>query len=228
MFSTIRSLAHRTHARWLLSLFLVSTARAQTPAPTVTFTLDFPGSAPSHYVMSISSDGHASYVSDGKLSSSVESDSSDPWKLEFTVSPSTSARVFDLSKRAHYFDGDIDSRKKNLASTGVKTLAYKDQDKNTQATYNYSTATPVQELTALFQSISATLEFGHRLDYYLHYQKLALDDELKRMEDMSNKHELAEIPAVAPILQRIVDDAAVMKVTRARAQRLLPADSAGK
>ena len=41
----------------------------------------------------------------------------------------------------------------------------------------------VQQLTQLFQSLSTTLEFGRRLEYFHRYQKLALDEELKRMED---------------------------------------------
>ena len=84
-----------------------------------------------------------------------------------------------------------------------------------------------RELTTFFQGLSTTLEFGHRLDYYLRYQKLALDAELKKMEEMSNSHELAEISSVAPILQKIADDASVIKVVRARAERLLPPTGAG-
>ena len=87
----------------------------------------------------------------------------------------------------------------------------------------------VQELTTFFQGLSTTLEFGRRLDYYLRYQKLALDEELKKMEEMSNSGELDEISAVAPVLQKIVDDPAVIKVVRARAQRMLqPAGTGGK
>jgi len=48
-----------------------------------------------------------------------------------------------------------------------------------------------------------------------------LDDELKKMEEMWNSHEIQEISAVAPVLQKIADDPAVIKVVRARAQRLL-------
>jgi hypothetical protein len=232
MFHRRRSSAWIRSSRplWLACLLLCLwvPARAQeTVASAVTFALDFPGSSPPHYVISISADGHASYVSDGKLGNDPESSPSDPWRLEFIVSPSTSARVFDLAKRAHYFEGEIDSRKKNLAFTGAKTLTYKDAQKSTHAAFNYSPVAPVQELTAFFQGLSATLEFGHRLEYYLRYQKLALDDEVKQMEEMSNKHELEELSAVAPVLQKIADDPAVMKVARARAQHLLQLAGAG-
>jgi len=197
---------------------VVSVQAQQTAVPTVTFTCDFPGSEPDHYVISISEHGSASYDSDSKLS---PESSGDPYHSDFTVSQAARSRVFDLAKRAHYFEGQIDSKNKNLASTGTKTLTYKDAQKSTRATYNYSPVASVQELTNLFQALSTTLEFGHRLDYYLHYQKLALDDELKKMEEMWNSHEIQEISSVAPVLQKIADDPAVIKVVRARAQRLL-------
>jgi hypothetical protein len=196
----------------------VSVHGQQVVVPTVTFTCDFPGSEPDHYVISVSDAGGSSYDSNSKLNESAEGEA---FHSEFVVSDSARSRVFDLAKRAHYFEGDIDSKKKNLASTGVKTLAYKDAQKNTHATYNYSPLPAVEDLTAFFQSLSTTLEFGHRLDYYLRYQKLALDEELKRMEEMSNSGGLEEISAVAPTLQKIADDPAVIKVVRARAQRLL-------
>ena len=195
-------------------------AQAQpTAVPTVIFTLDFPGSEPDHYVISVSEDGRSSYDSDGKLS--PDSEGGDSFHADFTMSQAGRARVFDLAKRAHYFEGQIDSKNKKLASTGSKTLTYKDAQKNTSATYNYSQVPSVQDLTTFFQSLSTTLEFGHRLDYHLRYQKLALDEELKNMEEASNSGGLAEISAVAPVLQKIADDPAVIKVVRARAQRML-------
>jgi len=84
----------------------------------------------------------------------------------------------------------------------------------------------VQELTSLMQALGATLEFGHRLQYDHHYQKLALDEELKRMEEASHNRQLTEVTAIQPILDRIVADPSVMNVTRSRAQRLLQAAGA--
>jgi hypothetical protein len=216
--SFLRSRACRS--LWLAFVFgcFLLPAPAQ-QSPTVTFTCDFPGSEPDHYVISVSDDGNAWYESDSKLS--PESAPSDPSRSDFTTSQTSRTRVFDLAKRAHYFEGQIDSKNKNLAFTGIKTLTYKDAQKSTRVSYNYSPVPSVQELTAFFQTLSTTLEFGHRLEYYLHYQKLALDEELKRMEGMSNSNGLEEISSIAPVLQKIADDPSVIKVVRARAQRLL-------
>jgi hypothetical protein len=80
---------------------------------------------------------------------------------------------------------------------------------------------PIQQLTSLFQNVSATLEYGRRLSYYHRYQKLALDDELKHMEDQARRGELAELQAVQPVLQQIYDDSSVLNIVRARAQRIM-------
>jgi hypothetical protein len=188
-------------------------------APTISFTLDFPQSIPNHYSISVTSDGRAEYNSTGKLT--PESEPPDPFHLEFTISPATRQKIFELAAKARYFEGKVDSGKKNLASTGKKVLAYRDAQRSTQAEYNYSPIPAVQELTTLFQNISTTLEFGRRLDYYHHYQKLALEDELKRMEEMTRDKSLVEIQAVSPILQQIATDQSVINLSRARAQRLL-------
>jgi hypothetical protein len=205
----------------LAQILVVTAALAQqSPAPaTISFSLDFPQSIPDHYVVTVSSDRHASYDSTGKLT--PESDPGDPFHDEFTLSPDTCKKIFDLAAKAKHFEGQIDSGNKKIASTGVKVLKYSEGSRKTEATYNYSPLPAVQQITAVFQNISTTLEFGRRLDFYYHHQKLALEDELKHMEEAAKSNNLGEIQAVAPILQRIAADHSVLNVTRARAQRLL-------
>ncbi len=205
-----------------LSLILVvsSLAYSQSTDPaTVTFTLDFPDSQPEHYSIRIQSDGVSHYDSRGKLS--LDADSVDSFGFDFTASPELRQKVFALAAKAGYFQKDVDSRHKNMAFTGKKTLAYQDSMRHGETTYNYSTQSAIQQLTSLFQSLSATLEYGHRLHYDHRYQKLALDEELKRMEEDSRSAPLVELSAIAPILKQIMDDPSVMNVSRARAQRLL-------
>ena len=210
----------------ILCLLIVSStlAYSQTEAPaTVTFTLDFPASQPEHYSIRVQSDGSARYQSSGRLS--ADSDETDSFDLDFTVVAETWQKIFELAAKAGYFQKDVDSHHKGLAFTGKKTLGYKDTRRSGESTYNYSANPAVQDLTTLMQSLSATLEFGHRLQYDHHYQKLALDEELKRMEEMARTNQLIEVAAIQPILNQIIADPSVINVTRARAQRLL--DRAG-
>jgi hypothetical protein len=204
-----------------LLIFSALLAFSQTaPAPAVvTFTLDFPASQPEHYSIRVQSDGSSHYQSSGRLS--ADSDETDSFDLGFTVTAETRQKIFELAAKAGYFQKDVDSHHKGLAFTGKKTLTYQDARRSGEATYNYSSNPAVQDLTSLMQNLSATLEFGHRLHYDHRYQKLALDEELKRMEEMARSNQLAEVTAIQPILDEIIADPLVINVTRARAQRLL-------
>jgi hypothetical protein len=206
----------------LLCLLLLSSffALSQAPEqPVVTFTIDFPGSQPEHYSLRVQSDGAAHYESTGRLS--PDSDETDSFDWDFTASPATQQKIFDWTAKAGYFQKDLDSHHKSIAFTGKKTLRYKDAKRSGESTFNYSLQPAVQELTNLFQNLSSTLEFGRRLHYDHRYQKLALDQELKRMEEMARTSSPVELTAIAPILHQIVVDSTVMNVSRARAQRIL-------
>ena len=205
----------------LLGVYLMFGAAiaAASDGASISFSLDFPNSSPEHYEISVQSDGKTHYVSSGRISQ--DSDARDDYQTDVALSEATRTRIFELAAQAHYFSGKVDSGNKKLAFTGAKKLVYKDDQRSSSAEYNYSTQPAVQQLTNLFQSVSATLEFGRRLTYYHRYQKLALDDETKRMEDQARSGELAELKAVAPILQKIYDDTSVMNVVRARALRII-------
>ena len=189
------------------------------PAPAVTFTLDFPASQPAHYSIRTQSDGVSHYHSSGRIS--ADSEDTDSFDLDFTALPETRQKIFALAAKAEYFQKDVDLHHKSLAFTGKKTLAYKDAQHSGESTFIYTNNSAVLELTALMQSLSTTLEFGHRLQYDLHYQKLALDEELKHMDDLAHSHDLIELNAIRPILDQLIADPGVINVTRARAQRLL-------
>jgi hypothetical protein len=204
-----------------LAVFLllsVAPSIAANPA-TISFSLDFPNSSPEHYSIVVQSDGHAHYESSGKIS--ADSDARDDYQTDFACSDATRARIFELAAQAHYFSGKVDSGNKKLAFTGAKKLVYKDGQRSSSAEYNYSQQPAVLQLTALFQSLAATLEFGRRMTYFHRYQKLALDDELKRMEDQARRGDLAELQAVSPVLKEIYEDTSVINVVRARAQRIM-------
>jgi|SRR5208282_5728430 len=204
----------------ILSSSPLAYSQTEPHAPAVvTFTLDFPDSLPEHYSIRVPSDGSARYQSSGRLS--ADSDQTDSFDFAFTVAAETRQRIFELAAKAGYFQKDVELHHKGLAFTGKKTLTYQDPRRSGDASYNYSSNPAVQDLTSLFQSLSATLEFGHRLQYFHLYQKLALDEELKRMEEMARNNQLAEVTAIQPILDQIVADPSVINLTRARAQRLL-------
>jgi hypothetical protein len=190
---------------------------ASTPA-VITFSLDFPESDPSHYSITVDATGHATYECTAKADKDAEAET---YRSEFEVSAGSRERIFEWAKQAKYFAGKVDSGNQKLAFTGEKILSYQDGQRSFTARYNYSNLEPVRQLTGLFQNIAGTLDYGRRLTYYHRYQKLALDEEMKRMEAQARNNELSEIQGVAPVLQQIVEDTSVINVVRARAKELI-------
>jgi hypothetical protein len=168
----------------------------------------------------VDAEGHTRYECKGTI---AEDSEAQPYTSEFIMSTSNRERIFAWAKQAQYFAGKVDSGNHKLAFTGAKVLSYQDGQRSTTAQYNYSSLVPVQELTSLLQNMAGTLEYGRNLAYYHRYQKLALNEELKRMEAQAKSNQLAEIQSVAPVLQEIVDDPSVLNVDRARARALMDA-----
>jgi len=217
----VRACLTRIH---LLSLCLLlaapafgQTSAANTAVPTVTFTLVFPNASPSKYSIEVTADGRATYQSDP----ASEASTGEPYMYRFSMASEDRNKIFNAVKQLKYFNQDFEFRKGKVAFTGNKTLAYKDGDRNFQSTYNWSNNTTVQQLTDLFEGLAETMEFGRRLDYYHTHDKLGLDAELKRLQEMDKDHQLAEIQAIAPILKSIAADQNVLNISRRRAEAIL-------
>src|SRR5205823_10572532 len=114
-----------------------------------------------------------------------------------------------------------DYTKTRIANMGAKTVTYADAKRHFQTTYNWSQNQQIDEFTRLVASISATLEFGRKLDADYRHAKLALDEDLKQMEDVDKSSGLAEMQLVQPTLQRIAQDKSVLHIARTRAERML-------
>ena len=223
-----------------LLLLVAAAAFAQTPnleprrpdnpaVPTVTFSFDWPSIEPHHYSVVVDSTGRAAYESltAGGLAAETVAEESDkpaenePYDVKFTVSAATRNRIFELAKQLNYFQGDFDFKKHKVAFTGNKTLVYAEGNKRYQTSYNWSENPAIEELTNLFNGIANTEEAARRLEQLRRFDKLGLNQELARMEDMSQSHSLAELQSIAPLLQELASDPAVMNIARQRAQKLL-------
>ena len=226
----------RTFADWLrgllTSLLLVSTLLpGQTPklepnhpqhplVPTVTFTFNWPSIEPHRYVISVDSSGDASYQS-WMTEAGADQSVGEPYMLKFTVSAGARDRIFALARQLKYFNGDFDYRKHRIAETGEKTLAYADPDKQYETRYNWSENPAIDELTALFQGMSTTIECGRRLARLHRFDRLGLNDELKKLENVAVDHRAAELQIIAPTLEQLADDPGVMNIARQRARHIL-------
>ena len=196
--------------------------------PTITFHFDLPGGSPSHYTIAVEPSGSAAYRSNGgETNEATETSSGEPYLMRFVMSEASRQRVFKLAEKLGYFKGSFDYTKRPVANTGSKTLTYADPQRHFSTTYNYTENADIQELTRFFQAVSNTLEFGRRLAFMQRFDKLGLHGELQKMVQMADEQQLAEVQAVAPVLQKISKDTSVMHVARLNAERLLDRSANG-
>ncbi len=217
-------------------------SRPVAKGPTVTFKFFSSQMHPARYEIKISADGSASYQSqdDGPvLNAEVpvnpayqpppdigdQEDSKelhgDIYRQSFQLAPALREKIFELAKAADYFQGDFEYRKHPIAFTGKKTLVYTANGKSTQTSYNWSDNQAIRDLTDIAMHISNTLEFGQRLAYEYRFEKLGLNQELTKMEEMASHGELAELHVLSPLLQQLANDVSIIHVARLRAARLL-------
>jgi hypothetical protein len=189
---------------------------------TVIFDLDFPGATPSHYSVAVNSDGDAGYLSNGEETNPATGASTgDPNVVRFKMSTAGRERVFQLAQKLNFFNGSFNYTRSRIANTGVKTLVFADSSRHNMAVYNYSQNPDIQQLTKFFQSVSATMEYGRRLEHDLRFDKLDLYKQLQQMLSDAQEKNLAELQAIVPVLQKISGDASVMRIARVDADRLL-------
>jgi len=200
---------------------------AAVPQPTgssVVFKFDWDQGRPwLKYTISVDDAGNAHFEGIGNP---IDSGDSDAFSRDFTMSDANRQKIFDLAKKADYFQGNLESKQKNIAQTGQKTLEYHGRSSaggqtTTSSTYNYSPNPDVQQLTSLFQAIATTLDFGRRLAFQYRFDKLGLDDRLHSLQELQASHFAEELQAIEPILQKIASDPNMMHINRMTARQLL-------
>lgn len=226
----------------LTGLFLISLAPLQLLAQqdaSVQFKFYWKDFHPSQYTVTVRQNGQAEYFSDDRALTPpqernvpVESNaeraaqaddaaSQDIFRKQFRASDPLRQKVFALAEKAHFFDGQFDFTAHPIAQTGRKTLSYEDAGHHASTTYNYSEDPSIQELTAIFQGISTTIEFGRKLEFDRRFDKLSLDQDLGSLDDLSKDGHLEEVQVIAPILQRLATDRTVLHIAQKHAEAIL-------
>ena len=191
--------------------------RTGMPVPDYTLTLHQNGAGSYHATYSALPDAASKYgpsttVSPAAAPSVVSRD--------IVISPQTTARLFE---RVHSSDHlrTCESREKNIADSGAKTLSYTGADGSAQCTYNYTENKAVAYITETFEGIAQTLDEGRSIELKHRYDRLGLDQELAQFADAVKEGRAIEIATIAPVLQSLLDDTQVMERVRKRAAGLL-------
>src|SRR4051794_28242150 len=93
-------------------------AQTSPAAPTVSFNLDAAIVPPTHYSITVASDGSTAYESSDVQKK--QDDALDPYQIKFTMSEPTLKKIFALTEAANHFHGDF-GFKGRIAHTGTRT-----------------------------------------------------------------------------------------------------------
>lgn len=165
-------------------------------------------SAPA-WTVRLQADGAGTYSESGVTASTAP----------LTVSAATLERV-KLGEHAAK-NGKCETKSKNIAKSGEKTIRYEEASKVAECTFNYSDDQGLMSALAAFQAIADTMQRGERLQHDLRYDRLGLDAEMDDLVAAQKSGSAIEIGNITPILQAIVQDDHVIDRVRRKAARLL-------
>ena len=191
----------------------------------VSFQFDRTGLPVPHFTLRLQDDGAGRYQADqAEIPATADIDARSSCSAHRpTNQPDQGDRCEDIqsSAGANHFNIECETKAKNIADTGKKTLSYTGADGSGSCTYNYSENKTVGALTDTFLGIAYTIDEGRRLEFLHRYDRLGLDAEMISFEQELEAGRALELGTISPTLAAIADDTAVIQRVRLRAQKML-------
>ena len=194
---------------------------AETPSealPHITYSKDFPNSQPAYFAIVVYEDGQGFYKS--------SPDDRNPLSFQFPAD--RTAEMFGLAGKLNRFkDGMLESNRK-VANTGKKTLIYQNGEERYEVAFNHTEKPDAFALVSMFEKISQSQQHILRLKYLLRFDRLGVVKELLQLESDLDAGRLLATAEVAPLLEQIRNDRALVHVAQERAVQILGKLQTGK
>lgn len=131
-------------------------------------------------------------------------------------------KIFEQAGSTVPLHGNCESKAKNIALTGIKTLTYTDAaGAASNCTWNYSEKQAVVALQEEFVAMASTLDLGRRLKMEQRYNRLELDKDIAFLMEQVKNGQARGVENIAPVLEAIALDETLLERVRARARTLL-------
>ena len=211
-----------------MMLWLILSARTGTPqsqaapgssAPMVRFAFE---RATTHtsYRFKLSEDGRGTYLAD--YPPTPPATPGEHVEVPLALHAGTAKKIFEQARSTQVLHSNCETKAKNIAQTGQKTLTYVDSGgTTTMCTWNYSDKADVAALQNEFIAMAETLDTGRRLRMEQRFDRLALDREMDFLLDEVKDGRAQGLENIMPVLQAIADDQSLLERVRARAKSLL-------
>jgi hypothetical protein len=196
-------------------------------SPEIRFSFEHPQLDPSAYTLVVHEDGSGHYRSSPGPNSGPGLDGygSAPAERDIVIRDPLLATLFQTARSHRFFAMECEATDIRIAFTGKKTVAYAGSDGSGQCTYNWSHDKELNQLADNLMAVAYTLYEGNRLTLEHTHSRLSLDSELQNLQDAAKDRRALEIENIAPVLEAIVSDPAVMNRARNRARALLNAET---
>jgi hypothetical protein len=214
----------RNIALALLPLLLSTTPLKSQTGAQLRFTYENAKLEPHKYVLAVGEDGSGNYHSEGSVSS-IDGQNMSSGSLDRPIHVSKALResMFAAARKSKFFAKACEDGGKNIAFQGTKTLEYTGPDGQGSCIYNWSKDSQIGKLTDQFQAIAAALDEGSKLQRQYDHGRLSLDSEMEILDQMVRDKRAIEIENIAPLLQTLAGDEAVLQRVQRRAKTLLEA-----
>jgi hypothetical protein len=177
----------------------------------LTFVKSFPGSSPDYYRIVLQEDGAAVYFTEEK----------DPRPIAFKVSEDLTKQAFDLAAKLDHFKGASLESPRKVAFMGKKTAIWESGSERGETSFNYSDRPEANDLTTLFERISATQQTILELQRIMRFDKLGLMKYLLQTEIALDKKDLADPEQLVGLLEQISNNKTFMDICRQRAKIMI-------
>ena len=187
----------------------------------IRFTYENPKLQPPKYVITVGEDGNGHFKSEGGGPADGQTMASEPQDRPIHISKTLREAMFSTARKNKLFAFSCDDGGKNIAFQGNKTLEYEGPEGKGSCMYNWSKNAQIDKLTDQFEAIAATLDEGGKLQREYEHGRLSLDSEIQVLEQMAHDGRAIELENIAPILQTLAGDEAVLQRVQRRARALL-------
>jgi len=204
---------------WALLALSLTASGAQ-----IRFTYENPKLQPPKYSLTVNEDGSGHFRSEaGGPPGDNENMPAEPQDRPIHISKALRQSMFATARKNKLFAISCDDGGKNIAFQGNKTLAYEGPEGQGSCMYNWSKNAQINKLTDQFESVATTLEEGSRLERQYEHGRLSLDTEMEALEQMVHEGRAIEVENIAPILEKLASDEAILQRVQRRARALLQA-----
>jgi hypothetical protein len=187
-------------------------AQAKSAGPTITYRKVFKSSYPEFVEIKVNESGSGTF--------DIRQLDEQPNPQPFQMGLPMAQKIFELSARLNYFQGENLDVHHRLANLGQKTFRYENGSQKYETTFNYTLEPDATQLLTIFEGITRQEGDLSDLKRAMQYDRLGVNDVLVQIETDYNNKLLPDPSLLLPTLDQLAGDEQYLAIARQRARTL--------